>query len=171
MRGPMPAPARSPLRLRRCGGGLRGSRPGCGPRPGPLCGPGSGALAAARGPRPSPRLRQPPGGPRSGGGGSGRRRAGLAASCGPRPVVVASPLRAASGRPAGVVGPCASSRVRRARLGPPRVPPALPRPAGRGGPGGPPGLLHRRGRLGGVLRPPPKISRRPRRERGDNCLA
>ena len=170
MRGPMPAPARSPLRLRRCGGGLRGSRPGCGLRlPGPglaFGGPGCGSLApgrcaalalavgagsppvgaAAAAPR-GPALRR----------GRVRVPAALArrAQRPPLPRSLAGPcaaLRASCGRP--WPAPCPAA----ARSVPPRVPPALPRPAGRGavGPAPPPA----RGRLGRLGRP--GFSRRPR---------
>ena len=138
-------------------------------RAGPLRGPGLGYRAGSR---PSPRLRQPPGGPRCGGGVSGSRRLKPAGPSATGPGVVPPALRAAAGPPAGVGGPWAAPCGRRAPSVPPRVPPALP-PSLRagGGPFGPPGAPPPGGRLGGPAGrldqpPPPGLAGDGGRRRG-----
>ena len=95
------------------------------------------ALAIARGPRPSARLRQPPGGPRCGGGGPGVRAALPARALRSPARWSCAPLRASAGPPAWVGGPWASpwsAAPISCRPGPPLP---CPRPAGGGGPSGP----------------------------------
>ena len=155
MRGPMPAPARSPLRLRRCGGGLRGSRPGCGPRPGPLRGPArvpwlSRGVPARRG-----GCGGPPGARAAARAGPGPGGLGSPGPAAPGPVVLGRALRGAAGF---LRSPLACSVPGRGPAGPAPGPPCL-------APAGGPGCLRPRpsscpGAAGAAA--PPGFSRRPR---------
>lgn len=145
----MPAPAPVPLRLRRWGGGLRGSGPGCGfggsgpgpARGGPGCGPVVRLGDCAGSPPVGPAAAAPRGPPLR--RGRARRPGGLASpgAAVPGPLVLRPPP-GLCGPPCGGGGPLGLSVGRCAHLVPPWAPPALPPPCGRGWPFGPPGLLH-----------------------------
>lgn len=159
MRGPMPAPAPAPFGCAAlaaaCGVRARAAASAGPVRVSPMAAPAAApscALAIARGPRPSARLRQPPGAPAAAGAGPASGRPCQPGRCGPRPVGLAAPsgpLRAPL-RGWGPLGPLRGPlRPSRAAPGPPCLAPALRAWVALRAPGPPPS----RGRLSGPKGP------------------